>query len=147
MAATVKLGQRPKSFKRTVKVPMHDGTEGVIEVSYIYRTRKEYGEFIDELMYGEPEQPKADEKAKPARKSKKSDDAAPAAETKFSMREFMERTAGSNADYLLKVIDGWNLDAPFNLANCQRLADELPNAVLAILDDYRAAIQDGRLKN
>jgi hypothetical protein len=44
-------------------------------------------------------------------------------------------------------MDGWDLDEELNVANLERLADELPGAVMAIMEDYRAACCEGRLGN
>ena len=122
------LGKRPAEFKRTVTFPMLDGSTGSIEIKYRYRTRKEFGLFIDELMGA------AGDAKKP------SDD-------KFSMAELMEKTAGSNADYVLKVVNGWGLDEELTHDNVQQLADELPAAVNAIMETYRVAVTEGRLGN
>lgn len=126
--AKITLGKRPTTFKKNVSFPMLDGTTGTIEVSYVYRTRKEFGIFIDELMAA-------------AGEAKKPDD------EKFSMAELMEKTAGSNADYVLKVIKGWNLDEELTHDNVQQLADELPAAVNSIMETYRIAVTEGRLGN
>lgn len=129
MATKIKLGNRPKNFKKTVTFPMLDGTSGSIEVTYKYRTRSEFGTFIDEIMEAAGE-----------KKSRDSDD-------KFSMAELMEKTAGANADYVLRVLEGWNLDEDLTRENAQQLADELPAAVNAIMETYRVAITEGRLGN
>ena len=126
--ATIKLGARPKSFKRAVSFPMLDGTTGTIEVSFKYRTRKEFGEFIDGIMAAAGEQ-----KAAP--------------DAPFSMAALMEKTAGANADYVLQVADGWNLDEPLNHANVEQLSDEIPAAVTAIMETYRVLVTEGRLGN
>lgn len=126
--ATIKLGARPKAFKRAVTFPMLDGTTGTIEVSFKYRTRKEFGEFIDTMMAAAGEQK-------------------PAADEPFSMAALMEKTAGANADYVLQVADGWNLDEPLNHATVEQLSDEIPAAVTAIMEAYRVAITEGRLGN
>jgi hypothetical protein len=128
MATKVKLGNTPKNFKKIVKFPMLDGTTGSIEVSYIYRTRKAFGAFIDEMMAAAGTTTRPDDE-------------------KFSMAELMEKTAGANADYVLKVIDGWNLDEPLNAASVQQLSDELPAAVNAIMETYRIAVTEGKLGN
>jgi hypothetical protein len=47
--ATVKLGSRPKSFARVVKFKDVDGTELTAPVTYKYRTRQEYGAWVDAL--------------------------------------------------------------------------------------------------
>ena len=131
--AKIVLGSRPKNFKHTVKFPMLDGTQGSVEVLYKYRTKKEFGEFIDALMESakiKPPEPDGDEEAKP-----------------FSMADLMERTAGSNAAYILQVIDGWNLDGELTLDNAQAVADVYPAAATAIMEAYRTACTEGRLGN
>ena len=127
--AKIKLGNRPKSFKRTVKVPMLDGSEGSIEVTFKYRTRSEFGAFIDAITEAAGVKQKADEDAK------------------FSLADLMEKTKESNADYLFKVIEGWNLDEEFTLPNVAQLCDELPGAASAIMETYRLAVTEGRLGN
>jgi hypothetical protein len=129
MASKIKLGARPKNFERTVTFPMLDGTTGSIKVNYKYRTRSEFGQFIDEIIAA-------------AGEKKAQDD-----DEKFSMAALMEKTAGSNADYVMRVIDGWNLDEDLTRENVQQLADELPAAVNAIMETYRSAITEGRLGN
>lgn len=125
--AKVKLGNRPTSFKRTVKFPMIEGGEGSIECEFNYRTRKEFGKFIDEVVLSVAPEQKDGEK--------------------FSMAELMERTAGTNADYILAVLKGWNLDEDLTRENVQQLADEIPSAASAIMETYRVAITEGRLGN
>jgi hypothetical protein len=127
--AKITLGNRPKHFKRVVKFQMLDGTTGNIEVTYIYRTRKEFGDLVDDLVKAAGQQ------------------AQPADDGTFSMRDLMEKTAGANANYIMQVIDGWNLDEDFSEASVQQLADELPGAALAIMETYRAACTEGRLGN
>lgn len=127
--AKIKLGERPKSFKKLVKFPMLDGTEGSIECTYKYRTRMDFGLFIDEILEAA--------KVKPVDGD----------EPTFSMADLMEKTAGSNAEYLLKVLDDWSLDEPLNMATAQQLADEIPAAANAIMETYRVAVTEGRVKN
>lgn len=124
----VKLGNRPKAFTKTVKFDMLEGGKGSIDCTFKYRTRTEFGEFIDGLVKESGVQVEADD-------------------GKFSMTDLMEKTAGSNAQYLLKVLDAWNLDEDLTLANAQQLADELPAAAAAIMETYRLAVTEGRLGN
>jgi hypothetical protein len=125
--AKIVLGKRPTNFKHTVKFPMLDGTEGSIEVQYRYRTRAEFGKFIDEVFAASKEdRPEGDE---------------------FSWAALMEKTSGANADYVMKAVEGWNLDEEFTRDNVQQLADELPAAITAVMDTYRNAITQGRLGN
>lgn len=125
--AKIKLGQTPKSFKRVVSFQMLDGSEGAIEVSFKYRTRTEFGKFIDGL-FAEAKDTKA-------------------ADGEFSMADLMGKTRDKNAAYLLDVIDGWNLDEPLNRTTAEQLCDELPAAAAEIMETYRKAIVEGRLGN
>lgn len=128
MASKIKLGSRPKSFKHVITFDMVEGGKGSIECTYKYRTRSEFGVFIDKLMDA------AGAKAKPDG-------------DKFSMAELMERTAGANADYILDVLEGWNLDEDLSKSNVQQLADEYPAAATSIMETYRTACIEGRLGN
>ena len=125
--AKITLGKRPESIKHTVKFKLLDGTEATIEVQYKYRTRREYGAFVDQVAAASKEERAADED--------------------FSWAKLMERTGASNADYVMQAIEGWNLDEPLTLENVQQLADELPAAIAAIMDSYRDAMIQGRLGN
>lgn len=129
--ATIKLGERPKNFRKIVKFPMLDGSEGAIECVFKYRTRKEFGVFIDGILSAAKVKPAATEGEEP----------------QFSMADLMEKTAGSNADYVMQVLDGWNLDEELSRANVEQLANELPAAAAAIMEAYRVAITEGRVKN
>ncbi len=127
--AKITLGKRPANFKRTLSFPMLDGTTGSMEVTYKYRTRKEFGVFIDGILEA------AGEKGGPAE------------DEKFSMAKLMEKTAGTNADYVLQVIEGWNLDVELTRNAIEQLADEIPAAVNTVMETYRLAITEGRLGN
>lgn len=132
--ATVKLGQRPKTFKPViVAFPMPEGGEGNIEITYHYRTRSEFGELIDSL--------------REAAGTDGTDGTDGAASVEFSMHDLMEKTRDKNAEYLQKCIASWSLDAPADLESLRQLCDELPAAASAIMDKYRAAALEGRLGN
>lgn len=133
--AKIRLGQRPKNFKRTVKFHLVDGSEAAIEVTYKYRTRSEFGAFIDKM------------------RAETGDTVVPLGDDGFSMAALMEKTAGSNADFILQVAEGWNLidedDKPveFTRDTIQQLADEYPVAATAVMDTYRVAVTGARLGN
>ena len=129
--AKIKLGNRPKNFKRTVSFDMLDGTKGTIECIFKYRTRSEFGAFVDDMF----------DKSKD---TEKDSDEIP---KQLSMAELMEKTKDTNADYLLKVLDGWNLDEELSRDTLQQLSDEVPAAVGAMMENYRSAILEGRLGN
>ena len=127
--AKIKLGNRPKNFKKVVSFDMLDGTKGTVEVSYKYRTRKEFGAFLDALF--------SDAGVKPT----------PDKDEKVLIEEIMGKAVDSNSDYIMQVADGWNLDEGFDRATVQQLCDELPGAAGAIMETYRLAITEGRLGN
>lgn len=129
--AKIILGKRPKNFKKQIKVPMLEGGEGTVEVSYVYRTRTEFGAFVDELFSAAG--------VKPASQSDE--------DIKFNLEEALKRTRDTNADYIMKIMDGWNLDVDFSRDSVVQLCDELPGAALAIIDSYRLAVTEGRLGN
>lgn len=128
MAIKIKLGTRPKSFPRTVVFPMLEGPDGQIEMSFKYRTREEFGTFVDALVEA------AGITATPG-------------DEKFSMAKMLGKTSAANADYVLQIADGWNLDEPFTREAIEQLGNEIPAAVLAIMEDYRSAITEGRKGN
>lgn len=121
----IKLGARPKNFKHVVTFPMLDGTTGTLEVTYKYRTVSEFGEFIDKMMVDLG--------------GKEGESATAGA--------VLERMVKVNAEYLLQVIEGWNLDEELNRDTAHQLADELPAAAAAIMGNYRNAIMEARAGN
>lgn len=129
--AKIILGKRPNNFKSVVKFPMLEGGEGSVEISYIYRTRTEFGAFIDKMMNDAGVVPTGG-----------SED-----EQKFSLEAALEKTRETNADYIMAVADGWNLDVEFSRSSVAQLCDELPGAALEVMNRYRTAITEGRLGN
>lgn len=127
------LGQRPKSFKRRVTVPMLDGTVGEITVSFVYRTHSEWAAFVDELRTG----------AKITASVPAGDETA----IDRIVQAAVEATRDNHADYLLKIIDGWDLDEAFSRPAVVQLCDELPGVALALINQYREAITEGRTGN
>jgi hypothetical protein len=130
--ARIKLGARPKTFEHTVTVPMPEGGTASVRMQYKYRTRTEFGAFVDELVAAAGTPPPA---------SQQEDDVS------FSLRQALEATRDTNADYILKIAEGWDLDVEFDRASLVQLCDELPGAALAIIERYRGAITEGRLGN
>lgn len=127
--ATIKLGSRPKNFTAPVKFKLLDGTDAAIDVTFKYRTRTEFGAFLDEIY--------AENNVKPA----ETDD----------QQNLLERAyqAGveNHAKQIMRAAESWNLDEPFTLDSVSALCDEFPSAALAIMETYRVAITEGRLGN
>lgn len=129
--AKIVLGNRPKSFKKKVTVQMPEGGTGEITVSYVYRTRKEFGVFVDEVF--------KDAGVKPAGQTDE--------EVRFSLAEALAKTTEINADYIMKIAEGWDIPEDFTRPNVEQLCDELPGVAMAIIDTYRQAVSEGRLGN
>jgi hypothetical protein len=135
--AKIKLGNRPKTFKHKLKVALPEGGEGEIEMVYKYRTRTEFGAFLDDLFA----------EAKVNAKSQAEDDVV------LSLETALASTRDTNADYILKIAEGWNLSdeegdpVEFSRANVAQLCDELPGVAMQIINVYRTAVAEGRLGN
>lgn len=130
MANKVTLGARPKTFKSfDVKVTMPDGDEGIIPVTFKYRTKSEFGKWMDEaIAIG-----KDDVKSQPA--------------DEFSWEKFYEMNTDAAVDQVLSAVDSWGLDIPFTPATLKKLGDEMPAAISAMLAAYGGACREGRLGN
>lgn len=130
--AKIKLGARPKTFTHTVTVPMPEGGTASVQWVFKYRTRTEFGAFVDNLVATARTEPPADQ--------------SPEAVI-FSLQRALEATRDTNAEYLLQIAEGWNLDEDFSLPNLCQFCDEVPGAALATIEAYRAALTEGRLGN
>ncbi len=127
--AKIVLGKRPKNFKCNIIVDLPEGGKGSMELSYIYRTRSEFGAFVDELLESAGVKQSGDD------------------DLKFSLQQALEKTRDTNADYIMKIADGWNLDSEFNRDNVAQLCDELPGMALEAINKYRVVTTEGRLGN
>lgn len=138
MSKKITLGKRPESFRAPVKFPMLDGSEGAIQCEFKYRTKTEFGKFIDRMM----------EDAKEVEsKQTASGETEEGADT-VRLGDIMAKTVDKNADYLMDVLKGWDIEGrDLTRDNCAMLADELPGAAVAIMEKYRAAVAEGRLGN
>ena len=127
MANIIKLGNRPKHFKEIeVAVTLPDGSEGVIPVTYKYKTKAEFGAWQDAIVAS----------AAP------SDGEAPSWEAIY--RQAGERSA----DMLLEIVDAWGLDVPLSRESIIELEADCGAAVIpALFKAFGAACREGRLKN
>jgi len=129
--AKITLGTRPKNFKRKLTIALPEGEQGTIELLFKYRTRAEFGAFVDQLLQA----------AKVTPASASGEDVA------FSLQAALEATRDTNADYIMQIVDGWDLPEDFTRQAVVQMCDELPGVALAIINDYRAVITEGRLGN
>jgi hypothetical protein len=136
------LGKAPKSFKEQVHFIAVTGVQEFVEFEFKYRTKAEFGEFVDNMVKkaGEAAAKEAEANAK-ALKSKAK------AETTQSLKSYFETEDANDAAYMLECAIGWDLAEPFNLANVQMLIAEHPNIVKAFTDKYTEIITKGRTKN
>jgi len=146
-ATKIVLGKRPESFKKTVHATMLDGSTGCMEVEYKYRSRTELAALIDELQSKMKDEANVEiERFKAAvEKAKQTGEAIP--EFTTTQTEIVKRQTAVSVDYLLKIVKGWNLDVDLDKESVAELVDTLPAVAEAIKDDYRAAVNEGRLGN
>jgi len=131
------LGQPPKSFDRTVKFLQVNGQPGQFNVKYKYRTRDEFGQFIDTIR----DDIMAEMKASLDRIEELSASGQDIPDVKES--ESLARQDAANVRYIMGSVDSWDLDVPFSEAAVAQLANEVPAAVVAVLAGYRAAVLNG----
>jgi hypothetical protein len=147
----VTLGQKPKQFKPfPVSYPAPDGTEETVKVTYKYRTRTEFGAWLDQLV-AKPAQAVApvyledgggEQAAAPVYLEDVGTEIA-----RGHMEEFFDTINVSVADFLLGCVDAWDADIPLTREGIVQYADEKPAGVEAIMTGYRIACREGRLGN
>lgn len=124
----IKLGSTPKTFAPAhIKFTKPDGEEAEIVVTYKYRTRSQFGQFLDSIY-------------------KDAGEVTPAAD-KIDFKALTEKTRDKTADHLLDCVEAWDLDDKLSRENLQVLADEVPAAAAALMAGYSAACTEGRLGN
>lgn len=130
MAAKIVLGATPKTFQSfDVTVTLPDGSQGVIPVVFSYRTKRQFGKWMDEAVA----QAKQDQKQ-----------ASPA---DFSWEEFTKQNTDVAVGQLLSAVDSWGIDIPLTREALVQLDNEIPASVTALLTAYGAACREGRLGN
>lgn len=128
MAAKIKLGQKPEAFKPfPVVFTMPDGSDGSITATFKYRTREEYGQYMETVLKGT------------------SQEGAPPEKLDFAALYL--NAAKKDAQNLLEALSAWDLDEPLNVDNLFALANGTPAACSALANAYRAACVEGRLGN
>ena len=152
----ITLGKPPKTWNLDVKFTMLDGTEGVIPCTFKYRTRRQYGEFIDSMTRAAGEAArKAAENARRAAAERAAEDASAtsddvanaAAAADVTLEAFFSRAIEQNVEFLLGVLDGWGLDIEFTREGLDQLCNEIPGGAAAVMAAYRAGSVEGRLGN
>lgn len=134
--AKIILGKRPATFDRTVTFPMLDGTTGQLDITFHYRTKKEWAKLQDDTAA-----------ARTAASAKRAEAAKADSGAALLLEDLVAIGCEADADYLEKIVADWNLEFPANAESFAQLCDELPAAAAAIVNEYRAAVYEGRLGN
>lgn len=123
------LGKTPKTFAAfPVDFPMPDGTTGTIQATFKYRTRTQFGEFLNKIFADAGEEQVSD--------------------GNIDFEVLFSKTKDKNADHLLEALDAWEgIDAVLNRDSLQSLANELPAASVALMAAYNKACTEGKLGN
>ena len=122
----VTLGKTPECFPATtVEVTLPDGTKCVIPLVYKYRTKKQYGVWLDEIG------------------AQKSGDEG----QEFTWAKHFEGESSVKAEKALDALHSWGLSEPLNKESLVQLDDECPAAMVAILRAYGETCRGERLGN
>ena len=80
----------------------------------------------------------------------KCSDAANSAEPEvdvFKLERFVGLNIEADAEFIMKIASGWDLDDPFDRANVMALLDEYGGSGKRVVEAYRIAINEGALGN
>ena len=129
MTAVIKLGNKPKTFKAfPVKFTMPDGEAGAINTTFKYRTRKEYGAFLNDLYHS-------------------ADTEKPPEGEKIDFEALFAKGGEQTVKKLIDAIDSWDFGYDLTVETLLQLQDEIPASIAAFGDAYRGACLEGRLGN
>ena len=127
--AKITLGTTPKTFKRfPVKFKLPDGEEGIINVTFKYKTRSGYGEYLNAMF-------------------KASGEEAPASNADVDFVALYKKTGAKSAEKLVEAIDSWDFEYPLTAETLAQLHDEIPSALAALAGALQGACTEGRLGN
>lgn len=125
--ASIKLGNKPKTFKAfPVKFTMPDGAAGAINITFKYRTRKEYGAFLNDLYNS-------------------ADAEKPPEGDKMDFEALFAKGGEKTVQRLIDAIDSWDFEYELSVATLVQMQDEIPASVAAFGDAYRGACLEGKL--
>lgn len=143
MATKVTLGGNPKNFVKHVDIVLLDGTTDKLAITYIYRTRKQFAEMVDEVtakLEGQIQELTDAEAA-----ARQADPAAPV-KRQSTVEKFAQQD-GLQADQVLLVAEGWELADPFTRENLLELESKFPGSLQRINRVYTQAVSEARQKN
>jgi hypothetical protein len=128
---------------------MPDGTQGAIDVTFKYRTRAEYAEFIAQstAMPAPVQTPAPPPDVVVDVDAPAAAAAPPAPEPLPFIVQHAADLVRLNSAVMVGAIEKWNLDEPVDADSLHALADQLPAAAIALIDAYAGACLNGRLGN
>jgi hypothetical protein len=130
------LGKRPATFVKTVSIPLLDGTAADATFTFRTRTRTEYAALID---------------AHNATVRGIGDTAAAGDAQEdgggFKLERFVGLNIEADADLIMKIAEGWDLDDVFSREKVVQFLNEYGGAGPAVTAACRAALNEGRLGN
>lgn len=131
-----RFGAQPKDFKRTINVVTVDGKVLDLNITFQYRTKKEFAALADDGI----------RKAK-AEFETTSDENTVESVSETFWSELYERVGKNSAEHVLKIATGWDITDDFNEENLMRLENEFPGSLKAISESYAKAVSEERTKN
>lgn len=131
-----KFGAQPKDFKRTITLHTVDDKALDLEVTFQYRTKKEFAQLADEGI----------RRAKAEFSTENSDGSLETMSDSF-WSELYEKTGKNSAEHVLKIVKAWDIEDDLNKENLLRLENEFPGSLQAISTSYAKAVSEERTKN
>lgn len=129
--AKLVLGKPPATFKPIpVKYTLPDGQEDELLITYKYKTRSQYAEFLDEMR---------------ARAG------APApvvgSDAPLDFKTLFAQGGAKTTGHLAEIVAAWDLADPVTADSLAALHDQCPAAAVAIVEGYADPCTQGRLGN
>lgn len=139
----LKLGSNPKEFIKSVEIVLLNEKVDYLNVTFVYRTRKEFAELLD-LRKAEDKaalEKQLDFEKNASEEEKKSQDA------KYTVTGMYLDHAKKSAERVLQIAKGWDMVEPFDVEHLMLVEDEFPGVMQAIENKYQKSIAEARVKN
>lgn len=148
MAAKIKLDLDPAkdfTFPRSINIPNETGAKLAVTFDFLYRNREAFAELQDTFMARAEEALAASDKIAQAQAEarEKGEDFVPP-----TIKELQAQALQRDVEAVMLCARGWNVDGvEFSADNVRRFLTRYPAAGLAIVNDYRTSLTEGRLGN
>ncbi len=132
-----KFGTQPKDFKRTIGLITVDGKVLDLEITFQYRTKKEFAALADEGI----------KKAKAEFEAAQGNENTIENVSESFWSDLYERVGKNSAEHVLKIAKSWDVEDDLSEANLIRLENEFPGSLKSISETYAKAVSEERTKN